>query len=99
MDWLIRGISEETRDAIKAEAHNNGLTVPELLEATFSKPQKSFGQTWKVNNVSRKQVKKLVGAAKQRGMPLGKYLEFLAEKDEDEAEAQAKLNKIKEIIG
>ena len=99
VDWKVKNVQSEVKSKIVRQARNNGFSVAEYLEVIFNEISNDRQQgRWYVNNVSRKQAKKLVQAAKQRNMPLGKFLEFLAERDEDEAEAQARLNKIRGII-
>ena len=97
--WCVKGISQKTKDTIKKEAQDNGLTIGEFLEATFDGPlKKKASSHWRVNGVKRSTAQLLVRNARTRNLTVGQYLDKLARRDEDEAEAQAKLNKVKGVI-
>lgn len=101
--WSVRGISSEAIENIQKQAKSRGLSIGAYLNIVFdgedTREAPMQHRSWRIPKVRPSTIKLVVQNAKQRGISISDYLEMLAKEDKRLAEAQAKLNKIKEIIG
>ena len=100
--WSVRGISSEAIENIQKQAKDRGLSIGAYLNAVFedqdAEEAPAQSRSWRIPEVHPRTIKIIVKNAKKRGISISEYLEMLAKEDKKMAEAQAKLNKIRDII-
>ena len=97
-DWRITGVPVTVIDRIKVGAKGNGLLIGEYLGLLVDDPAPLSSGVWTIKGVSGDTKRKLVNGARKHGIPLSKYLEYLAKEDEDKANAADDLRSITAVL-
>jgi len=102
--WLLKGIAEETRQAIKKQAHAYGCTISQLLEQTFTELTQVTGKiepkySWLLHGIRSSTKHGLKAQASKAGLSIADYLSVLVQKaGKDEAKEDDIIEQITAII-
>ena len=81
VNWMIYGIDQETKQAIKDQAKSYGCTIPYLLNLVFNDKEKAVinnkDQAWTIHGFTSQDISDIQRQAKSQDMAVVSFIKYM----------------------